>query len=102
MAWCIINIGYTYGWYLVKHRGNFTVSFVGPDVWPLEYPECSGARQSPINLESDGMYRLVVPEKLHWHGYWARPHNLTLTNNGHTSKLFFCEEKLGITVIRLG
>jgi Eukaryotic-type carbonic anhydrase. len=54
-------------------------------VWPLEYPQCSGARQSPINLQSDDMYRLVVPEQLRWHGYWDRPRNLTLTNNGHTS-----------------
>ncbi|PSN55760.1 hypothetical protein C0J52_04811 [Blattella germanica] len=55
-----------------------------PDVWPLDYPACSGVRQSPINLESDDMYRLVVPQQLRWQGYWARPRNLTLTNNGHT------------------
>jgi hypothetical protein len=64
---------------------------VGPDVWPLEYPQCSGARQSPINLESDDMYHVVVSEQLSWHGYWDRPLNLTLTNTGHTSWfILFC------------
>ncbi|KAJ4428165.1 hypothetical protein ANN_24180 [Periplaneta americana] len=55
-----------------------------PDVWPLDYPQCGGSKQSPINLESNDMYRLVVPEQLQWHGYWTRPRNLTLVNNGHT------------------
>lgn len=57
----------------------------GPDVWPLEFPQCSGARQSPINLEADDMYRLVVSNRLRWHGYRTRPRSLTLTNNRHTS-----------------
>jgi len=69
---------------------------LGPDMWPLEYPQCSGARQSPINLESDDMYRLVLPEQLRWHGYWDQPRNLTLTNNGHTSwfLLFYYAENV--------
>jgi hypothetical protein len=61
---------------------------VGPDVWPLDYPECSGERQSPIDLEVDDMYRLEVSDQLRWHGYRTRPQDLTLTNNRHTGNLF--------------
>ncbi|XP_069687668.1 carbonic anhydrase 2-like [Periplaneta americana] len=69
------------------HRGGKHFGYSrhnGPDVWPLDYPQCGGSKQSPINLESNDMYRLVVPEQLQWHGYWTRPRNLTLVNNGHT------------------
>jgi hypothetical protein len=64
------------------------VSCVGPDVWPLEYPECSRKRQSPIDLEVDDMYLLEMSDQLRWQGYRTRPQDLTLTNNRHTSTLF--------------
>ncbi|PNF35599.1 hypothetical protein B7P43_G02400 [Cryptotermes secundus] len=69
---------------LSRKKDDYEDLDVGPDVWPLEYPQCSGARQSPINLEADDMYRLVVSKQLRWHGYRTRPHSLTLTNNRHT------------------
>ncbi|KAJ9583190.1 hypothetical protein L9F63_022461, partial [Diploptera punctata] len=58
-----------------------------PDIWPLDFPSCSGPRQSPINLESESMFRLVVPGPLRWKGYWNLPQNQTLINNGHTVQL---------------
>ncbi|CAG2058301.1 unnamed protein product [Timema podura] len=59
----------------------------GPDVWPLDYPECGGYRQSPINLESKTMFHLSGSKPLRWKNYWTYPVNMTLSNNGHTVEL---------------
>ncbi|KAK7865753.1 hypothetical protein R5R35_002084 [Gryllus longicercus] len=58
-------------------------AFNGPDTWTLEWPECAGGRQSPIDLRSDDMLRLRTTSPLRWDGYW-RPVNMSMTNTGHT------------------
>ncbi|XP_067000485.2 carbonic anhydrase 2 [Anabrus simplex] len=69
----------------VSHKRSFGYTRDnGPDIWGLDFPSCAGYSQSPIDLDTSAMLRLIVAEELNWEGYWKQPHNMTLTNTGHT------------------
>lgn len=67
------------------HSSDF--SYIHPEEWSLDNPECSGRLQSPVNLDSDQLVGLDVPSSLIWTGYWNHPQNLTIIDNGHSVEL---------------
>lgn len=74
-----VSIGEDHG----HHSWNYDVK--GPRFWPQEYPLCSGALQSPINIiTSQAIYDMNLGD-ITFNNY-----NVVLywnaTNNGHTSE----------------
>lgn len=59
-------------------------SYLHPEKWSLNNPECSGHKQSPIDVKPENLIGLDVPSDLIWTGYWNPPKNMTISNTGHS------------------
>ncbi|XP_004639778.1 carbonic anhydrase 6 [Octodon degus] len=56
--------------------------------WPLEYPECGGSRQSPIDLQRQAVRFNPALNELDFAGYNdAQDGQFTMINNGHTVQI---------------
>jgi len=59
---------------------------LGPDHWSDAYSQCKGKHQSPINIDSEHVDRIVMsPLKLQ--GFYYTEGETILTNNGHTAMM---------------
>lgn len=54
--------------------------------WPLEYPDCGGTRQSPIDLQVKKVRYNPSLRALNLTGYGLQHEAFPMTNNGHTGK----------------
>lgn len=54
--------------------------------WWLEYPDCGGTRQSPIDLQMKKVRYNPSLRALNLTGYGLRQGEFPMTNNGHTGK----------------
>ena len=62
------------------------VLFPGPKYWSKQYPACSEARQSPIEIQHDGAESDSSLTSFYFEGYnHTRNHeNFTVWNDGYT------------------
>lgn len=54
--------------------------------WRLQYPDCGGTRQSPIDLKMKKVRYNPSLRALNLTGYGLRQGEFPMTNNGHTGK----------------
>lgn len=54
--------------------------------WSLEYPDCGGTRQSPIDLQVKKVQYNPSLRALNLTGYGLQHEEFPMTNNGHTGK----------------
>jgi len=59
---------------------------LGPDHWKDVSEQCAGKHQSPINIDSKHVTRVVLPP-LKFHGFFYTEGEAILTNNGHTAMM---------------
>ncbi|KAJ6646133.1 Carbonic anhydrase 7 [Pseudolycoriella hygida] len=65
---------------------------LGPDHWQDEYGQCAGKHQSPINIDSSHVTRVVLPP-LNMQGFFFTDGEAVLTNNGHTAMMTIDSER---------
>nr|XP_020731440.1 carbonic anhydrase 6 [Odocoileus virginianus texanus] len=72
-----------------QHGAEWTYSEGALDEahWPLEYPDCGGTRQSPIDLQVKKVRYNPSLRALNLTGYGLQHEEFPMTNNGHTVQI---------------
>ena len=71
---------------LFRFNSQCVLHVSGPDFWPLQYPACSEARQSPVQIMHTEAEPLSSLSNFRFHGYEDTNtlNNLTVWNDGYT------------------
>lgn len=59
---------------------------IGPPKWKDKFPMCGNAEQSPINLELQHCDYKKLEKPLRYYKSRTVPQNVTMENNGYSSK----------------